>query len=585
MTARLWIAGWLALLSGCAGGPARIAAPVQPVSVQIIAFNDFHGNLLPPKQSIEAPAAGGGTVRVPAGGAAYLASAVERMRAANPNSVVVAAGDLIGASPLVSALFLDEPAIEALNLIGLDYTALGNHEFDKGRAELLRMAHGGCDKFTPREPCQLDPRFGGARFGFLAANTITDDGRTLFPPYAIRSFGRGRAQVRVAFIGLTLREAPTIVTPAGVAGLSFRDEADSANALVPELRRAGADAIVVLIHQGGHTDVGYDDKSCAGLDGDLLPILDRLDPAIDVVVSGHTHRAYVCDYARTNPAKPFLLTSAGQYGTLLTSITLQIDPATHRVTAKQADNVIVQSEAYTGSSGPVPLTDQYPRYAPAPPVAALVSLYADAAAPRAARPIGRMTGPATRDEAPSHESVLGNLIADASLAATRGATTGRAQIAFSNAGGLRADLVPGADGTVTFGQLFATQPFGNTLTVKTFTGRQIRDILEQQFSGRHSVAMPYVLPAAATLRYSYDLSRPEGSRVRDIRVDGVPLDDAASYRVTMNSFLASGGDGFTTFQAGTDPLGGAQDIDALEAYFAAGPITPPATDRIRNATP
>jgi 5'-nucleotidase len=580
---RLTMAGLLAL-AGCTTPIAQEAA--APVSVKIIAFNDFHGNLELPKTAVDAPAPGPEAVKVPAGGVAYLASAIDRLRTENPNHAIVSAGDMIGASPLVSAAFLDEPTIAAMNLIRIDFNAVGNHEFDRGRAELLRMQKGGCEKHTLIEPCRLEP-FEGARFAFLAANTVTENGGTLFPPYAIRDFGRGSRRVRVGFIGMTLKETPTLVTPSGVAGLRFQDEADTANALIPRLRAEGADAIVLLIHQGVSTKVGYNDKSCEGLSGDLVPILDRLDPAIDVVVSGHTHNAYVCDYGRINPARPFLLTSAGRFGTLLTDIRLDIDPAAGRVTAKRADNIIVQNEGYSGWSGAVAPTDRYPRYAPSAPVAALVARYAGAAASLAQRVIGRMTAPALRAETPSGEQVLGNLIADAQLAATRAPDKGGAQIALMNPGGVRADIVPAADGSVTFGQLFAAQPFANSLVVKSFTGRQIRDILEQQFnSGSNTVEQPNVLLPSGTFRYGYDLSRPAGQRIVDPRVNGEPLQDGTVYRVTMNSFLANGGDNFAAFREGVDAVGGSLDVEALEAYVAAAnPLAPPATDRLTDLTP
>lgn len=580
---RFVVAAALLLLSACAGPQQRGSAPV---SVQIIAFNDFHGALEPPHLAVVAPAPGGGTVRVPAGGVAYLASAIAERRAGHANSIVVAAGDLIGASPLSSGLFLDEPTVEALNLIHLDLSAIGNHEFDKGRAELQRLTGGGCATHTARTPCLLDPRFPGARFGFLAANVAAEDGRPFFPPYAIRSFGRGRDTVKVAFIGLTLRGATALVSPAGIAGLTFGDEADAANALVPELRRAGADAIVILIHQGGQTSVGYDDKSCAGLKGEILPILARLDPAIDVVVSGHTHKSYVCDYGVIDTARPILLTSAGLYGTLFTDIGLTIDPRAHRVVSKQADNVIVQGEAYVSADGPVPLTDLYPRQAKAPALAALVDRAVAAAAPLAGRIVGHLGGPASRTQTPSHETVLGDLIADSYLAATREPDRGGARVAFMNPGGVRAELTPAADGSVSYGQIFVVQPFGNTAVVKSMTGRQIVALLEQQFGGTHSVAEPYVLAPSASFRYAYDLSRPAGSRILTATVDGMPIDSEASYRVTMNNFLASGGDGFTMFTQGTAPIGGALDLDALEAYFTTTPIVAlPVADRIANRTP
>ncbi|MGZ8286268.1 MAG: bifunctional metallophosphatase/5'-nucleotidase [Allosphingosinicella sp.] len=569
-------------VAGCATTEPRPAAPVE---VKLIAFNDFHGNLQPPKSSIDHPAPGPDAIRVPAGGAAYLASAIQTLRARNDNNLVVSAGDMIGASPLVSALFLDEPTIHAMNLIRVDYNAVGNPEFDRGQAELVRMQKGGCEKNGVRQPCAVEP-FPGARFGFLAANVVRQDGTTLFPAYAIRGFGKGRRQVKVAIIGMTLKETPTVVTPAGVAGLSFRDEAETVNALIPKLKAQGVDAIVVVVHQGVYSKLGYNDQSCGAIEGELLPILDRLDPAVDAVVSGHTHHAYVCDYGRINPARPILLTSGGSYGRLVTDIDLTIDPAAGKVIAKRARNLVVQSEAFTGSRGETPLTDAVPRYAAEPAVAALVDRYAKAAEPIAARAVGRLAGPALKSANEHGEHVLGNLIADAQLAATRDAADGGARIALMNPGGVRADLVPAADGGISFGQLFAAQPFANMMVVKSLTGRQLRAVLEQQFaSGSNTAANPYILSPSHNLRFAYDLSKPEGRRIVLLTVDGRTVRDEAVYRVAMNNFLAGGGDNFTMFRDGTESTGGVQDVDALEAYIAAGSLTPPALGRVENRTP
>lgn len=571
------------LFAGAAPGLAQPA----PVEVRIIGFNDFHGALQPPRYGIPIAGPDGRDLRVPAGGAAYLASAVRQLRDGHPNNLLVSAGDLISASPLVSAQFLDEPTILAMNMIGLDFEAVGNHEFDRGRAELLRMQNGGCARQTNRDPCALDPAFPGARFRFLAANVRTEDGGTLFPAYAIRRFGSGAREVAVGIIGLTLRETATLVTPSGVAGLTFADEAESINALVPRLKAEGADAIVVAIHQGLDTEGRYDDPSCPGVSGDLLAILARLDARVDLVVSGHTHHSYLCDYGRIDPSRPILVTSAERSGTILTAIDLMIDPAAGRVVSRRAAQTIVQSEAYQSGSGPVPLTELRPRFTPDPEVAALIERYSAAAAPLAGRTVGRLGAPALKEETPSGESVLGDLIADAHLAETRAAENGGAQIAFTNQTSVRADLVPAADGAVTFGQLFTAQPFGNNLIVKSFTGRQLRALLEQQFaSGTNTTERPIMLLPSRGLTYSYDLRRPEGRRILDLKLDGAPIEDARTYRVTMNSFLAAGGDNFTLFREGADQYGGRLDLEALEAYIAASsPLTPPAADRIRRISP
>jgi len=565
------------LLGGCAtdGGAPRPAT----VEVKLIAFNDLHGNLDPPGIAIRAPLPGGGSVPVPAGGAAYLASAIASLEARNPRHAVISAGDLIGASPLVSALFLDEPTIEAVNAMHIDFNAVGNHELDKGPQELLRMQNGGCARFTARQPCRLGEGFAGANFRFLAANTLQADGSTLFPGSAIKTFKDGNATVRIGFIGLTLRGTASLVTPSRVAGLRFADEAHSANALVPQLKAQGADAIVVVLHQGGFTEGGDPVSGCQGLSGPVLPILDRLDPAIEAVISGHTHRSYVCDYT-TPSGHRILLTSAGQYGTLLTDIDLGFDPVSHRLASKSAVNRIVQGEAF----GSVALAGQFPKFDRDSRIAALIERYRALAGPLTKREVGRLAAPVTRQQSASRESALGELIADAQLAATRAPASGGAQIAFMNPGGMRADLVPGPDGSVDYGQLFGIQPFGNTLVVKTMTGAQIRALLEQQFaSGSNTLATPRVLLPSQGFSYAFDLRAAPGARISGMRLDGRPVVDEARYRVTMNDFLAAGGDNFSVFEQGTDPLGGGQDVDALEAYIAAkGPAAVPVTGRILN---
>lgn len=582
------IAAGMLALAGCAStgrhAGGRPPAAATPVEIALIAFNDFHGNLEPPKRAITVPAEGAiPETRVPAGGAAFLAGAIETVRARNPNNLVISAGDMIGASPLVSSLFLDEPTILAMNRIGVDFNAVGNHEFDRGQAELLRIDRGGCARHTTREPCAIDPDFPGASFPLLAANVVTPSGETFLPAYGIRTFGSGASEVKVAVIGMTLRTTPSLVTPGGITGLTFRDEAETVNALIPRLKAEGADVIVVLIHQGLDTEAAWTARTCEGLSGDLMPILQRLSPEVDVVVSGHTHQAYICDYGTIDPGRPFLVTSGGQYGTMLTEIRMRVDPA-RGVLSRAAVNHIVQSEAFTGATGEVPLTDRAPRYQPNADIAALVARYAAAAAPRAARPVGSLSGSAVRERQDSGESVLGNLIADAQLAATRPAG---AQIAFMNAGGLRADLVPDAAGNVTFGQIYAVQPFGNILVVRSYTGAQLKAILEQQFdSGSNTIERPNVLLVSSGFTYSYDKRRPAGQRVSDLRLNGAAIEDGRSYRVSLSNFLLGGGDNFTAFAVGTDEAGGGQDLEALEAYLAAHPrLAPPATNRIRRLDP
>ena len=549
----------LAALAGCAApGGVRSVTAAAPVTVGIAAFNDFHGALEPPRQSVEAPDGQGGSVRVPAGGAAWLASALDTVRAKYPHHLTVSAGDLISASQLASSIYLDEPAIGVANRVGLDFNAVGNHEFDRGRAELLRMQRGGCAQLTPRKPCQVEA-FAGAKFQFLAASTLTERGATLFPAYALRSFGKGRGKVRVGIIGLTLKGTSDLVTPGGIKGLTFADEAASINALVPVLKAKGADAVVVLIHQGGTQASPADPSGCAGFTGEIRPILDALDSRVDVVVSGHTHRAYVCDYGQLNPAHPLLLTSTAGFGSQVTDITLQIDPKAHVVVAKSARNVIVQSAPYTGARGPVANTPAYPQYTPRADVAQYVQMYVDAAKSFAQQGAGHLAGPASG-------TALGQLIADSQLAGTQSAG---AQIALTNPFGVRAPLVPGSAGAVKYGDIYAVQPFGNTLITQSLTGAELTALLEQGFDGNGPVQA--LIPSAG-LTYHYDLTRPIGARVSDISFEGRPLDPAATYRVTTNNFLAQGGDSFTLLAAQRAAVTGGTDLDALQAWLEAVPL-------------
>ena len=584
--AALAVPMWLAGCSGMAPtAPAAGSAPAH-IDITLIGFNDLHGNLEPPHMAhrVQGPA---GPVLAPAGGMAYFASAMAALKAQSPHHAVVSAGDMVGASPLVSSLFLDEPTIEAVNRMQIDFNAVGNHEFDRGWRELLRLQNGGCEKFTSREPCRIGKPFEGAKFGLLAANTLREDGRTLLPATGLKRFTEGGVTVTMGFIGLTLQATPTMVSPSGVAGLRFEDEAATANALIPQLKAQGADVIVVAIHEGGGTTAGVQETSCAGLSGDIVPILERLDPAVDVVVSGHTHQAYVCDYSRVNPAKPFLLTSAGQYGTLLTDIQLRVDTQTRRVVRKTARNVVVQGEAFTGAQGPVPLTTAVPTFPADPGVQKIIDTYRAAAIPLAQRPVGQAQGAMRRQPNAALESVLGNLVADAQLLATRAPEDGGAQLSFMNPGGLRADLVPDEQGLVRYGQLYAVQPFGNQLVIKTFTGAQIRAVLEQQFaSGGNTVQRPRVLSVSSGFSYRYDLSQPAGARISHMVLNGVPVTDTQSVRVVMSSFLDSGGDNFTVLTQGQDRRVGELDLDALEAYFRLqSPVAPPATHRITRVAP
>ena len=531
-----------ALLAGCA-----TPRPAEPVKVRVLAINDFHGNLRPAPGGLLTgdPAHPGRTITVPAGGAEHLATAVAELRAAHANHIFVAAGDLIGATPLLSALFRDEPTIESLSLMGLEASAVGNHEFDKGADELLRLQRGGCH---PGDGCKGPHPFKGAGFQYLAASTVVEStGQTLLPAYHVKRF----QGLPVAFIGLTLEGTPGIVVPAGVAGLKFRDEAETVNELVPLLRRQGIEAIVVLIHEGGWPSGGHNE--CPGISGPIVDIVKRLDKAVDVVISGHTHRAYNCRIDGR------LVTSGDKYGTLVTAIDLVLDPQTGDVASAVADNVIV-----------------LPSFARDPRQTQLIEMYERLAAPLARRVVGRLGADLPRDADPAGASVLGQVVADAQLAATQDAG---AQIAFMNPGGIRAALPRPADGQLRYEDLFSVQPFYNNLVTLTLSGAQVLDLLEQQWQQPR----PRILQVSRGFSYAWDATRPVGQRVvpGSVRLHGRPLDAAAEVRVTVNSFLAAGGDGFSVLEAGRQPRTGIMDVDALELFVKANPLLVPGPlDRI-----
>ena len=572
-------------LTACNDNDDQNSSATQPErqnqSINILAFNDFHGNLEPPKRFIEAedPTDTNKSVRIPVGGVSYFADAINKLRAQYPNNAVVSAGDLISASPLTSSLFLDEPTIETMNEIKIDFNAVGNHEFDRGTDELRRLQNGGCQQYTTTKPCQINKDFAGAKFNFLAANVSlkADPKRTLFPAYKIKRYGN----IPVAFIGLTLEATPTIVSAAGIKDVDFHDEAETVNSLIPELKKQGVEAIVVVVHEGVAPSTKFNAKTCAGLSGPLTGILDRLDTAVDVVVSGHTHQSYICDYSTLNPQKPFLLTSAGQYGTAITNIKLELDGKTGDVIKKDAQQVPIQSEAYTSGTTTVNLTNLYEKFNKTPSIEAILDKYRQAVTTISARIVGTATTVINRNAAESGETALGNLIADAQQAAALTASNQGSDFTLMNPGGVRADLQTNSNNQITFGDVFAVQPFGNSIVTLSLTGQQIRELLEQQWSGANA-DRPRILQPSKELSYAYKKDATAVPRATQIMISGQALMDSKSYRVTVNSFIADGGDNFTVLTKGTNRVGGGQDIDALEKYINQNsPVQAPETNRIK----
>lgn len=544
-----------ALLAACATPPAppspSAAAAREPLKVQVLAINDFHGNLLPPAPfRLQDPADPKKSIQVPVGGSEALATAVKTLRAQKPHHVFIAAGDLIGATPLLSALFFDEPTLESLTAMGLHLSAVGNHEFDQGWAELLRRQNGGCH---PTEGCRGPLPFKGTGFQYLSASTIdTATGKTLLPPYQIRRFDG----IPVGFIGLSLEGTPGLVMPSAVTGLRFEDEADSVNRWVKELQGQGVETIVVMIHEGGYPTGSY--NGCEGMSGPILDILKRMDKAVDLVVTGHTHRAYNCmiDGRR--------VTSGDKYGSMVTDIELQIDRQTRDVVSSSATNVLVRLDTFAKD----------------PEQTALLAGYIAKAKPLTEREVGRLAADVPASSRDDGNSPMGLLLADSQLAATRGEG---AEVALMNTCGIRGSLnMEATGGVIRFADLFTAQPFGNVLITMSLRGDELLTLLQNQWRDGKSCSR---LQASGSLRYSWDSTRPAGQQVlpESVTVNGQPLVLTRDYRITVNNFMAEGGDGFVELKQGRNRRTGPSDIDALEQYVKAlGLVRPPATDRARR---
>ena len=588
MKQNLFAAGVMSLIAAaavvaCGGGSNNATAPAfqPPFTAKIIGFNDFHGNL-------ESPGTFGENTGVPAasrpavGGAAAMAGYVAALKRQNPLNVVVGAGDFIGATPLISSLFFDEPAIEVLNRIGMEFNAVGNHEFDQGSAELVRLQSGGCKTVNG----QISPNsckgatvgtpvpFEGAKFKWLSANVVSNaTSKTLLQPYGIKEFNG----VKVAFIGMTFEATPGSVTPTGVAGLQFKNEIATVNALVPELRAQGIESIVVLVHQGGfQTGALADINACEGnlAGSEIAKMVAGFDNAIDAVISGHTHAAYNC-MLPNSAGRTIPVTSSSAFGRLVTEIDVTIDPATRDITKAVAKNTLTAN-----NNAAVPADAA---------VASIVAKYKELVSPLANTVIGAITSQLVNTRADGACNMpAGSLIADSQLAATQPAALGGAVLAFMNGGGVRA---PGfnfassaageGDGNITYGEAFTVQPFGNSLTTITMSTQLIRDFLEEQFAGcggQPAATTRFALPSAG-FKYTWNGANACGARITNATLrtatgtealitSGVVQNPTKTYRVTVNNFMAEGGDGYATLTRGTNRIGGAQDIDALSAFLA-----------------
>jgi len=587
---RTWRLGFWLLAAGL--GLAGAAHSRDAVQVRLIGINDFHGNLeasdltlflADPGAPPEAP-----HLRVHVGGAAALAGMVQKLRSGAPHSFMLAAGDLIGAAPLVSTLFKHESTIEILNDIGLEVSSLGNHEFDAGEKELQRVIRGGCAAAVPESAVGscVQSRFRGARFKYIAANVIDGKGRPIVAPYFIKRFNG----IPVGFIGGVTKTTPQMVMPSGVKGLRFLDEADAVNRAARQLRAKGVKAMVAVFHEGIELGTAqkrgdWNDVTCPQAHGPLLDIARRLAPEIKVVFSGHTHQGYRCEIEGR------LLIQGTSYGRGISVVDVELDPRTRTMLPPvRSINLPVLNES-TDPAQRERLAASLPEtYAavlrdakPDAAIAAKVARYSALVQTKAERPVGRIAGGFSRGgdlgrrfDPGVVDSAAGRLIADAQLAATR---EDGAQIAFMNPGGIRSNIECATPPCmVTFGQVFTVQPFGNSLVVMTLTGQQLQALLESQLRGTQGE--PRFLQPSEGFTYTWQSGAPPGERVRDMRLGDQPIEPSKSYRVTVNSFLAEGGDGFAVLTEGTDRKGGGQDLDALIAYLGAAERAPVSSPRI-----
>jgi 5'-nucleotidase len=583
------------------GGISQADPHGPTMKVQILSFNDFHGNLEPPAGSsgrvvtdyaLNAAGTAPVAVTADAGGVEYLATHLRDARKGNPNTVTVAAGDIVGASPLLSAAFHDEPTIEAMNKLGLEATAVGNHEFDEGYLELQRLQRGGClpdgAGLNNQDSCAAGT-FKGAKFKFLTANVMySGTSKTILPSYWVKEMNGAK----IGFIGLTLKETPSIVTQAGVAGLDFTDEVTAANALVPVLRKQGVKAIVALVHQGGtpavQNWVGPDGKpygvastykyTCGeggtlAADSAILPIAANLDPQIDMIISGHTHNSYVCNVPDPS-GQQRLVTSASSFGRLFTETDLTYDRRTQDIvrSSVKSNNMVVSRDV-----------------AKAADETSLIATYKTLIAPIANKELGRITADITRTQSPAGESALGDLIADAQVNDPSVVSGGvKPVVAFMNPGGIRADLsfarTPPelTDGIVRYEEAFTVQPFNNYLVSMDVTGADIWSLLKQQWSGSNAGTGTKFLQISKGLNYTWTGTAP-AQAVTSVSVNNVPVanDATMTYRIVTNNFLSDGGDNFAAFKNGTGKYFGGLDIDGFAAYLpTVSPYSPLPLDRI-----
>lgn len=503
----------LSLVSVASAGHAKKRHRAD-VKLQLLAINDFHGQIVPYSTTLGGAALLGG----------YLDAREAQAKSVHESTVRLGVGDLIGASPPASGLLGDEPTLKVLDVMKFKYSAIGNHEFDRGGlAGLLRLQHGGFSLVSGRwKPLHMQ---------YLAANAVREkSGRPILPPYVIKNVGG----IRVGIIGAVYQGTPTITMPSQVAGIRFLNEAQTVNKYVARLKARGVKTIIVLLHNGGTGDVNG-----GPITGDVVSTIEAIDDEVDVVLTAHSHTRYWGSVGGK------LVTQAYSAGRAFADVDLVLSGKTGDVVSKTAEIVSV-----TATTGVVPNAK----------VAKIVAAAEAEVAPLTSRVVGTAASDISRTLNAAGESQLGNLLADAQR--WKGAT----QIAVVNPGAMRSDIFAGE---VTWGELFSVQPFANYLVTLKLTGAQIDDLLERQWLGQST---PRMLQLSG-ITYGWSASAPVGSKVdpANVMIGGAPLDLGATYTVSTNSFLAVGGDLFTTFTGATDPVNVSTDLDALVEYIGSVP--------------
>ncbi|SEN63447.1 5'-nucleotidase [Mesobacillus persicus] len=478
--------------------------------IQLLAINDLHGQLNVTRRV-------GGK---PAGRVDYLAAYLKQRQAENEkNTLLIHTGDMVGASPPVSALLQDEPTIRILNKLNFDIGTVGNHEFDEGRNELQRLIQGGTHEQTGD--------FAGSEFPWVVANVVDENtGNPVLPPYKVIKVNG----MPIAFIGVVYSETPSIVVPSGVAGLKFTDEVEAINRYIPELKEQGVRSIIVLAHNPGSSSVNGDNPS-----GELVDIANGVDDEVDIIYGAHNH-AYMNSMVDNK-----LLVQSYSYGTAFSDVDIEIDPKTKDIVTKRAEIITT----FQGGMEPDP------------EISDLLTNYEAAVEPIVNRVVGSAATHLTALRNDNGESVMGNLVADAQRQAMK------TDIALMNPGGIRADI---DEGDITWGEVYTVQPFNNDLVKMTMTGQQIRDVLNQQWGTNTTMLQ------ISGFTYTWDGRQPSGQRIVSIQLpDGSEMDSNQTYTVTANSFLAGGGDGFTVFTKAQNKEIGPVDLDALVDFISNQP--------------